>query len=279
MIDWLLRLTKGAIIGVGFIVPGISGGALAAILGLYQRMISFVAHITKDFTKNAMFLAPVGIGGVLGIVVLAHPLSFLLENYEAQVIWGFIGCIIGTMPALWKEAGKEGREKKHYVTLVLTAVLGFIMLFALKPEPGASGGEALGPISAITWVFAGALMVFVAIVPGMSTSTFLIFFGLYLPMVNAVKAMDISVLLPIAIGAACSFFPLFKLIDLLLRKAFTGFFHFVVGIVIASTLMIVPMLDNYWSLTALSCAVTLVVGVVFGGWMGGLEERHKKQKL
>ena len=94
MIDWILRFFKGALIGTGFILPGVSGGALAAIFGLYQRIVSFIAHITKNFMANFLFFIPVGLGALFGIFLLARPLSFLLENYEAQVIWGFIGCVI-----------------------------------------------------------------------------------------------------------------------------------------------------------------------------------------
>ena len=130
MIDWILRFLKGALIGTGFILPGVSGGALAAVFGLYERIISFIAHITRDFLKNVLFFIPVGLGTLLGMFLLARPLSFFLEHYETQVLWGFIGCIIGTLPALWKEAGKKGRSGRHCGILALTAVIGFCLLYA-----------------------------------------------------------------------------------------------------------------------------------------------------
>ena len=107
MVDWLVRFLKGALIGTGFILPGVSGGALAAVFGLYERIIGFIAHITREFVKNVLFFIPVGLGALVGMFVLAHPLSFFLVQYEAQVLWGFIGCILGTVPALWKQAGKR----------------------------------------------------------------------------------------------------------------------------------------------------------------------------
>lgn len=51
MVDWILRFIKGIFIGSGFILPGVSGGALAAVFGVYERIISFLAHITRDFKK------------------------------------------------------------------------------------------------------------------------------------------------------------------------------------------------------------------------------------
>ncbi len=106
--DWLLRFIKGMFIGSGFILPGVSGGALAAVFGMYERLISFLAHITKNFKENVWFFLPVGLGGVTGVFLLSFLVSFLLGAYETTILWFFVGCIAGTVPTLWKEAGKKG---------------------------------------------------------------------------------------------------------------------------------------------------------------------------
>ena len=271
MIDWILRFFKGALIGTGFILPGVSGGALAAIFGLYQRIISFIAHITKDFVKNVLFFIPVGLGALFGMFLLARPLSFFLENYETQVLWGFIGCIIGTMPSLWREAGKEGRAGRHYIILVVTAVIGFGLLFAAKMFLSASL-----PLNVITWILAGALIAVGILVPGMSPSNFLVYFGMYKPMVDAFKTMDLLVIIPIFVGVALCLFSLSALVDKLLQKIYAGLFHFVVGIVIASTCMIVPLNYNYVSTGTIFCAIALLAGAALGFWMSKLEEKYKK---
>ncbi|MDR1317050.1 MAG: DUF368 domain-containing protein [Spirochaetales bacterium] len=270
MIDWILRFFKGALIGTGFILPGISGGALAAIFGFYQRIISFIAHITKDFIKNVLFFIPVGLGALFGMFLLARPLSFFLENYEAQVIWGFIGCIIGTLPSLWKEAGKEGRATRHYIILILTALIGFGLLFAAKMFL-----EASIPLNFITWIFAGFLIAGGILIPGMSPSNFLVYFGMYKPMVDAFKTMNLLVLVPLFFGAAVCLFSLSTLADMLLRKIYAGLFHFVVGIVIASTLMIIPLNYNYLSGGAVFCIITMIAGAAVGFWMSKLDEKYK----
>jgi len=270
MIDWILRFFKGALIGTGFILPGVSGGALAAIFGLYQRMVSFIAHLTRDFIKNVLFFIPVGLGALFGMFLLARPLSFFLENYEAQVIWGFIGCIIGTLPSLWREAGKEGRANRHYIIFVLTALIGFCLLFAAKNFLAAQM-----PLNFITWIFAGFLIALGVLVPGMSPSNFLVYLGMYKPMVDAFKTMDFLVLLPIMLGAVVCLFSLSALIDMLLRKIYAGLFHFVVGIVIASTFMIIPLNFNYLSYRTIVCAIAMIAGAVLGFWMSKLEEKYK----
>ncbi|MEL5939996.1 DUF368 domain-containing protein, partial [Tetragenococcus halophilus] len=76
--DWILRFVKGMFIGSGFILPGVSGGALAAIFGIYERIIGFLAHITRNFKENVLFFLPVGLGGLTGIFILSFAVSFLL---------------------------------------------------------------------------------------------------------------------------------------------------------------------------------------------------------
>jgi putative membrane protein len=273
MIDWILRVLKGALIGTGFILPGVSGGALAAVFGLYERIISFIAHITKDFIKNVLFFIPVGLGALLGMFLLARPLSFFLENYEAQVLWGFIGCIIGTLPSLWKAAGKQGRCKRHYIILALTAVFGFLLLYMAEQYL-----KAQISLNIVTWVFAGVLIALGILIPGMSPSNFLIYLGMYKPMVSAFETMDVLVLLPILAGGVLCLFSFSKLVDKLIDVAYAGLFHFVFGIVLASTAMIVPRDYNYLSIGTLVCVGALIVGICLGLWMSKLEEKYKPQQ-
>lgn len=126
--DWMLRFVKGMFIGSGFILPGVSGGALAAVFGMYERLISFLAHLTKNFKENVLFFLPVGLGGVTGIFLLSFLVSFLLGAYETTILWFFVGCIAGTVPALWKEAGKKGRDTSDVIIMVVTFVLAYLFL-------------------------------------------------------------------------------------------------------------------------------------------------------
>ena len=271
LIDWILRFFKGALIGTGFLLPGVSGGALAAIFGLYQRIVSFIAHLTKDFVKNVVFFIPVGLGALFGMFLLARPLSFFLENYEAQVIWGFIGCIIGIFPSLWKEAGKEGRKKRHYVILIITMLICYFLLFSAKTYL-----KLEMPLNFFTWIFAGFLIAIGVLVPGMSPSNFLVYFGMYKPMVDAFKTLDFIILLPIFLGAAACLFSLSRLVAMLFKKMYAGLFHFIVGIVAASTFLIIPLNYNYLSKGTIICALAMFAGIALGLWMSKLDEKYKK---
>jgi len=87
----LSRFLKGVVIALGFILPGVSGGVLAAILGIYERMLRFMAHLTKNFKENLLFFLPVGIGGIVGIGLLSKPLGWLVQKnrlLKANELWG-----------------------------------------------------------------------------------------------------------------------------------------------------------------------------------------------
>ena len=269
-IDWLLRVVKGVFIGSGFVLPGVSGGALAAVFGIYERMISFMAHITRDFKKNFLYFFPVGLGMLLGIFLLSFVVSYFLEAYEVQILWFFIGCILGTMPSLWKEASKKGRSKRHWWILIVSAVVGYIFL-----RFGESFFEASLPQNFGTWMLAGALIGLGVLLPGMSPSNFLIYLGMYKPMVDGFKMLDMSVVIPLFLGVGVCVLAFSKLMDYILQRAYAGMFHFIFGVVIASTIMIIPTDYNYLNGGSVVLLILCAAGIALGFWMGRLDEMYK----
>lgn len=273
IIDWLIRFIKGMIIGTGAILPGVSGGALAAVFGIYERMIAFLANMRKDFVKNVIFFIPVGIGGLVGVWLLNKPLNYFLKTAEIQVLWCFVGCIIGTLPALYREAGKQGRKNKHLVITIVTAVLAFAGLWLARQYMNVEM-----PLNFGTWIMAGAIFAFGFIVPGLSPSNFLMYFNMYEPLTDGISKLDLKMLIPFGIGALLCVICFAKLVSLIMKKAYAAVFHFILGIVIASTAIIIPM--DYSGATAgvlLVSLVVFVVGLAVGLFMGRLEAKYKHE--
>jgi putative membrane protein len=98
-LDWFIRLVKGVLIGIGFIVPGLSGGVLAVILGIYEPLIRFLGNLKEKFIRNLLFFIPVGIGGIIGVVAFSAVVDYAFTNFAAPFIWLFIGFIAGTFPS------------------------------------------------------------------------------------------------------------------------------------------------------------------------------------
>lgn len=268
--DWILRFVKGMFIGSGFILPGVSGGALAAVFGIYERIISFLAHLTKNFKENVLFFIPVGLGGVTGVFLLSFVVSFLLGTYETPILWFFVGCIIGTVPSLWKEAGKKGRNNADVIVMIITFIVGLIFLaFGEKLFHGAVDQNFF------TWMIAGFLIGLGMIVPGLSPSNFLVYMGMYKAMADGFKDGNLGVIVPLAIGGLVCVLGLSKVMDFIFQKSYAKLFHFILGIVFASTIMIVPKGYSGFGIGGyLACVLLTIGGALLGWWMSNLEEKY-----
>ena len=280
MISWIARVLKGMIIALGFILPGVSGGVLAAILGIYERMIRFLAHIKENFVENVLYFTPVAIGMVLGIAAFSYPVNLLLDNYKVIVLWGFAGAIIGTIPSLIKESVKESdRDRADTVTFWLSFILSGIFLYSLNGMVGTL------PANFLSFVLAGALIALGILIPGLSPSNLLLILGLYSPMLTGFKRLDLfGTFLPIGIGGALALILFSKAMDYILKHYHSRVYHFIIGIVLSSTLLIVlPQSGNSESINYAGVSIfTLVLAAFFFGlgiwlgiWMSQLEEKYK----
>ena len=280
MFSWIARVIKGIVIALGFILPGISGGVLAAILGIYERMISFLAHPFKDFKANVLYFIPVAIGMLLGIGLFSYPIEYLLENYQVYVLWSFAGAIIGTVPSLLKESTRESdRDKIDLVWFWTTFILSGLGLYALN--------FVVGSLSAsfASFILAGALLALGVLVPGLSPSNLLLILGLYAPMLTGFKTFDLfGTFLPIGIGAGVTLIIFSKLMDHALNNYHSRVYHFIIGIVLSSTLLIlIPNAGSaeniqYTGLSIVSyvlIAFFFALGIWLGIWMSQLEDKYK----
>lgn len=280
MASWMSRLVKGMIIALGFILPGVSGGVLAAILGIYERLIGFLAHIRKNFLENLLFFIPVGIGGILGIALFSYPVEYLLTHFQVAVLWGFAGAIVGTIPSLWKEATKHSsRDTADWIWLIFTFISSGLLLYFLNDLVGTIPADFVG------FILAGALIALGILVPGLSPSNLLLILGLYSPMLTGFKRLDLmGTFLPIGIGGVLAILLFSKAMDYALKNFHSRVYHFIIGIVLSSTLLIlIPNPSSKESIsyagaslaTFAMAALLFVLGVWLGLWMSKLEEKYK----
>ena len=280
MLSWISKIIKGIIIALGFILPGISGGVLAAILGIYERMIRFLAHPFKQLKEDILYFLPVAIGMLLGIGLFSYPIEYLLEHYQVYVLWSFAGAIIGTVPSLVKEANRESeRDKVDLIWFWATFIISGISLYSLN--------FVVGSLSAtfLNFILAGALLALGILVPGLSPSNLLLILGLYSPMLTGFKTFDLfGTFLPIGIGAILTFVAFSKFMDYALRVYHSRVYHFIIGIVLSSTLLI--LIPNAGSSESISYAGLSIVsyviiafffalGIWLGIWMSQLEDKYK----
>lgn len=278
---WFIRFLKGVAVGIGAILPGLSGGVLAVIFNIYDPLIKFLGNIKHHFKENVLYFIPVGIGGVLGVVLFSLFVEQAFGQYAAQFTCLFIGFVAGTFPSLFNTAGKEGRDNKDRLTLILSAVAIFLIMLI-----GSSSLTAVQP-SFIAWVFSGLLIGLGVIVPGMSPSNFLIYFGLYDKMAAGISNADFGVVIPLAIGVVVCVIMFAKLANILFSKYYSKMYHFILGMVVGSSLAIFPT-TVFPSLTSEGLAesgltfmaavifslVMFVLGTIFSFWFSRIEDKY-----
>ena len=254
---YIAKILQGALIGLGAVLPGISGGVLCVVFGIYKTIMEFLADPFRKFKTHVPKLIPIGIGGVIGFIGVAKLLEILLERYPAPSVCLFIGLITGMLPSLFREAGEQGRNKNSYISMVIAMIVIFALLISLQLF-----SVQITP-NFLWYVFCGCCLALSIIAPGMSFSTLLMPLGLYEPFVAGIGNLDFSVLIPGGIGGLATVILFAKAVDTLFEKHYSVAFHAIIGIVIAATVMIIPFSSFVVSLG--SCIVNIVcivVGVV-----------------
>lgn len=269
MSNFLLRVLQGTLIGLGAVLPGISGGVLCVIFGVYTIIMEFLADPFRKLKSHFPKLLPLGIGGVIGFLGVAKLLGFVLERYENPSVCLFIGLIVGMLPSLYKEAGEQGRTKKSYVSLGIAMVLVFALLISLKVLE-------VEIVPNFGWyIFCGVCLALSVIAPGMSFSTTLMPLGLYEPFVAGIGDLNFAVLIPGGIGAVATVLLFAKAVDTLFKKHYSVAFHAIVGVVIAATIMIIPVSGFTASVAdAFLNAFCLLVGVVAAALLDKFNQKY-----
>ena len=107
----ILQVFQGALIGLGAVLPGISGGVLCVVFGIYKPVMELLSHPFKNFKTHVPRLIPVIIGMGIGFLGIANLLAYFLNRYPDTSVCLFVGLIGGMLPSLFREAGEQGRKK------------------------------------------------------------------------------------------------------------------------------------------------------------------------
>ncbi len=238
---FFLDIVRGIAIGVAFIIPGFSGGSIAAILGIYERLIGAIAGIFKDFKRNLLTLLPIALGMVVGVVSLLFPLRWALDAFPVPTVCVFVGLALGGLPSIYKEL--KGKFKPIYalslgIPLILAAALSFL--------PIANDVNLLLGMSFFDYLLLfiiGIVGSSALVIPGISGSMLLLIFGYYNPIVSLItehllKLQDVGASIlalgSVALGIIVGFFLISMIMKGLLIKCRRGTFYSILGFILGS---------------------------------------------
>lgn len=239
MFEWK-NLFKGMMMGASDVVPGVSGGTVALLVGIYERLIAAINGLTsKDWKKHVIFLIPVGLGMGISILTLSHLISWLLEGFPKPTFFFFLGLVFAIIPLLLREAEfQQTFTAGHYGLLILAAV-GVALTGFVSQDQGVV-------MTSLSWsdyfflFFAGWLASSAMILPGISGSLVLLLLGVYQTAIEAIKSLNFPVIIVVGLGVVVGLLLTSKFIQFVFKRFRAATYAIITGFVVGSIFVIYP---------------------------------------
>lgn len=284
----IVNVLRGLCMGAADIVPGVSGGTMALILGHYERLVSAISRVDRTFIGLLLkgkigdalayidfrFLAALGAGIAIGIVALASLMGYLLENQQAYTYAAFTGLILGSS---WLVSRRLKAWKWIHLPLLIVGAVCAWQICLLSPVHG-----TLTPVTAF---FAATVAICAMILPGISGAFVLLLLGLYHPITDLIKGLprlslspnDYLIIVCFGIGCFVGLVAFSRLLKWLLAERHDGTMAFLTGLMLGSLFKIWPFqrvlpstadlafkeqqFENIWP-SASEANLSIVVGLV-----------------
>ena len=259
----LIIMLKGFIIGSSMSVPGVSGGTMAILLGIYDRLISSVSNFFKDIKGNMLFFIKFCFGAAVGIRSLAFVIQKLLEFFPIPVSFFFLGAVIGGVPALYKKT----KESPLKISSGIYFVLGLVIVIAIGfiPEGNLSLTSGTGIVHLLMLLITGIIIAVALVLPGISTSHMLIVLGMYEALLTAITEFNIIYLGILGISTLIGVILITKPLEWTMNKFPHQTYCMIIGFVLGSTWeifrdIILPAIPA--STTALFIIGSIVISII-----------------
>jgi putative membrane protein len=289
----VINFFKGMVIGISNLVPGVSGGTMALVMGIYEKLVESIGKFITNRKRRKeyfFFLLPVLIGTVAAILLFARIFSFLLSSdfFAQPTYFFFIGLILGSLPFLMTVYAdmkvKPLRVLFFLMGLGLVVLVVFIVgkdntvdtfkvsytLFNIIKITGISIKYAM-------WLFfCGLLTSSAMVIPGVSGSAILLGLGEYKNILNFLSEMMAVQLIIFGIGVVAGIIGCAKLIDYFLKRFPSNTYYFIIGLVIASIFQIVMQFLENINLSLLPVVLSLA-SLGAGFWLAYGISRLKRK--
>ena len=235
-------MKAGIAIGMADPIPGVSGGTIAYITGLYDQIIDRLSRWRshpEGWVKNLLFLLPVVVGLLLGLFLFAHVVDWFLVNYPELTLQGFVGLVVGSLFVMLHQGKLSLKGRSGLISMTVAAILAVV--FALMPRPEV--GDPIRDPSLAQGIFifaAGAAAAATMLLPGVSGSMLQLIIGSYSTYIAAVKDVNVLVLAIFLAGAILGIVAMARTIGFLFRKHYYLTQALIGGLVIGSIVVLWP---------------------------------------
>ncbi len=266
----LKALIGGIAVGIANVIPGVSGGTMMIIMGIFNKVMDSISGVFQpknpDRLKNIIFLFEVLVGAAVGIVGFAKVLEFLFNYYSTQTIYWFIGLVAFSIPAFKKSQIRD--DKINVISLLVGMAVIFLITF-LNPGESTDVNPAFPTVTAflcVKMVIVGFIGGFTMLLPGVSGSMVLLIIGqyyLFKSYLANITQFSLQILIPLffaAIGIALGIIASAKITSFALKKNKNVTLSFLLGLIIASAIVLIPINVVYTPMIIVTSAVAFVLG-------------------
>lgn len=298
-LNYIKEFFQGVAIGIANVIPGFSGGTMAIIFNVYERIIGAFSDIFKHPIKVIKDVWAIAIGLVVGVIAAIVGIVKLLEVFTIPTIMFFVGLIIGSIPFIYLNVKKYNKPKYFdfiglFVAVAILVILPFIQ------------GNTIESVTFNFWliiiiILMGIIVAATMIIPGVSGSLVLMIFGYYFYIMGTIKDLMYSVLsfdfsnllnpliitCAFCVGCIIGLVGISKLIKKLFEKCPRTVYYVILGFLIASPFSIIyAVLQEYPNsfmemkfLGYLVSVISLALGIFISGYFSMYENKNSKEKI
>lgn len=255
--NFLILILKGLIIGIGKVIPGVSGSVLAILLNIYEESIRAINDLFKNFSKSFFYLGPLGIGILISIILGSKLIIYLLNNYYFITFSIIIGLILGTLPNFLKKV--QMNSFRDFLFFIIPFIL-FISFEYLNIN--------FNIINNYLLVFLlGIIEAFTTIIPGISSSAIYISFNVYQVFLNIFSNPFNCEFLIFSMGLFIGIYLTSKLVNYLFnnhkKESYLIIFSLIVSSIIVLFKLVIQLNDFNYFLFILLLIVGFVISYIF----------------
>lgn len=264
------NVIKGFIIGVGKIIPGLSGALLAISMGVYDKSIYYLNNFKKNKKASINYLLPLGIGIIIAIIFFSKIINTLLDKYYLYTMLFFSGLIIGTLPSLTKNISK----KHYYITSIALLIFTIISFVGIKENNYLIKNNLF---DMLVFFISGLIEAIGTVIPGLSSSAMLMNLGTYKLIVyslgNIFNINNYKVLIPFGTGIIIGIISLIKIIGKVLEKRLSIISSVILGILMSNIIKMMHLAIK--TSTSLKEVLAGIIFMILGIYLSSIFEKKK----
>ena len=243
VLEYVKYFVCGIVFGTANVIPGVSGGTMLVVFGVFDRLTEAISGIKKIF-KNFAFLVTFALGAGAGILLSAKVVGSMFATYAIQTNMFFIGLILGGVPLILKLGTSEKKVKPMCIVPFIVAMAAVIALTVLEKldifTVTAENITGFDAVFSLKMFVCAAIAAVTMIIPGISGSFMMMLLGVYETIIVALNEWNFYTIIPFALGAVVGIIFGAKLISVLIRKNKLMVYSAIMGMVIGSVYAILP---------------------------------------